>query len=229
MNRFAVLGLAIVVSASAAPAAAPTVYYLCGIGAEGAPTQEQLMCVAQAVGVPADPAQRVVLRGHDATFDEPVFEVRYPLERTAADGTEISWTMTLDLSEVDGQILYYGFNHEPMPPGPGVDATASRTVALSDLCRAGGAREPSPDRLRCIARALGLADGLHGLKIMNRPGGAREATWTVETTLEAATCISSGMVVEIARTDARILRYGLTQGGCAHAPKPARPSWRTRP
>jgi len=214
----------------------PSVYVACGVHAEGNPTLEQLLCIAEAIGVPKDPANRVVRHGFNATFAEPTVEILHHLERQVPHGGRAVLNMTLELSEVDGQLLYFGPAFETITdtsavlevdvPNQAIQSVQAPR-SLASLCPAEQS-SMTPDRLQCMARALGMGEGKRGLRIRtDGKGSLGEVVWTIENTLEDSPCQAYGTVLEVAVADARVLRYGLVQATCAHGPVPKRPILRT--
>lgn len=217
-------------------ASEPTVYHVCGVREVGRPTIEQLICIAEAIGAPNDPEFRVVRQGFNATFAEPTLEILHRLRREIAGGGTIVWNLKIELSEIDGQLLYYGPAFEALPERSGLaDSQLTRqsirgsrhAPTLEGLCPT----DTSPltsERLQCMARALGISEGKSDWRVREEAtSSAAEPVWTLKNTIEDTPCQAHGTFLSVAVADARILRYGLWKMSCAHGPVPRRPITRT--
>jgi hypothetical protein len=222
-SRSAFLG-ALVLSLVAAPAMAsgPSLYAACGIPEVGTPTRDQLLCVAEAIGVPADPKRRIVRRGFNESFGEATLEVLHEAAFEFPSGGSATFRLKLALSEIDGQVLSYGGAFEPIT----LDAKGPDRVSLRLARLCGWTDDVLVDATMatCMARALGMTDGTRGLSVREQDQGHLQGlAWVVENTLAERPCDSYGLELEVSAHDGRVLRYGLVEGSCAHGPEPKRP------
>ena len=144
--------------------------------------------------------------------------------------------MNIELSEIDGQLLYYRSSFEVLPESSAIskdrlasqaDQSSQAAPTLAGLCPA-DQRPLTSQRLRCMAHVLGIGEGKNGWRIReDGESSAGEPVWRLENTIEDTPCQYYGAYLEVAVVDARVLKYGLLEQHCAHGPAPKRPIVRT--
>jgi hypothetical protein len=199
----------------------------------GNPTKEQLLCVAEGIGVPTDDHERLVRRGFNATFAEATLEILYRAVILVPNGSVAMMNMKVELSEVDGQVLFSGFAHQPMNDdvpdwkdvsvtlGSGGRAKGSR---LAGLCGISDSTAVNSASVLCVARALGMAEGKDGLRVRrNENGWLGGPSWVVQNTLDDRPCQFLASRLEIAERGGSVIGYGYMQAHSAHESCPERP------
>ena len=211
----------------------PSLYRTCGVTSVGSPTREQLLCIAEGIGVPTDEHQRAVRRGFNELVAEPTLEVFHAVDVKSPNGGEAFMVLKLELSEVDGQVLYYGHSSGLFGPAERAlqDDVVNRrfpgSIGFPPVARSCGVSETAPvdrERALCMARALGMPPGTRGLE----PHEEREEAyggpgWRVMSLLDDRMCQSYGTDLELSARDGSIVRYGFLEGHCADGPQPERP------
>lgn len=205
-------------------AAQPSIYDACGMGAPGKATTEQALCLAAELGVTAGEPWRVVRPGFDRSLAEPTLDLCFADSvRDPKFGRRMR-TVQLSVSDLDGRILHYGSPRErcDIPAFAGAWSMADMplrgdTTPIASRCGFESGSAVTDATALCMARALGVEEGIDGIRIFRERNG--RPVLEMGNTLQSEPCYSVGTRLVLEPGDATVLEMGWTIGECACGPQ----------